>query len=175
MAGEELEQQNKITLHPNESPGELVVKPDKQSDIQKYKEVISERFAEAKTVEEYDKLIAIRQKIQELEVGDKRLNYAQQTAEIKLQDEKQKARLQRGQQIVASLISVSIGVYFLQAFPLAGLLFLILGLAKPLGYSLVEISELIDKLKGFPNKSDNLISIEEEKEIQSEETKNERF
>jgi len=38
--------------------------------------------------------------------------------------------------MAASVFSVGIGVLLIQTVPLAGSLFLILGLAKPLGYSL---------------------------------------
>ena len=174
MASEELEQQRKITLLPDQFQGGAIAKSEARSDIQVYKEVLSERFALAKTAEEYESLIVLRQKIQKLDVEDRRLDYAQKSAEIQLQEAKQKANFQRGQQIVASIVSVGIGIYSLQALPLAGLLFLILGLAKPLGYSLGEISGLLDGLKGFFRDSNEILPNEEEKEIQSEEPGNAR-
>jgi hypothetical protein len=116
----------------------------------------------------------VRQKVQELDIASRRLDYAEKSAEIQLQEAKQKALFQRSQQVVASLISVSIGIYFIQAVPLAGLLFLILGLARPLGYSLGEISSLLDGLKGFLKDSDELLSNSKEQEMESEEAKDAR-
>ncbi|OYQ63558.1 hypothetical protein B9G53_16410 [Pseudanabaena sp. SR411] len=174
MASEKLEQQKKITLLSDRSQGGAIAEREVQSDIQIYKAVLGERFALAGTAEECERLIDLRQKIQELDVKDRRLDYAQQSAEIQLQEAKQKAIFQRGQQIVASVVSVGVGIYFLQAVPLAGLLFLVLGLARPLGYSLEEISGFLDRLKGFPKDSDELLSYGEEKGIQSEEPKNAR-
>ena len=51
---------------------------------------------------------------------------------------------------------------------------MILGLAKPLGYSLGEIGELFDGLTGFPKDSNKLLSNGNERDIQSEEPKNAR-
>jgi hypothetical protein len=174
MASEEIERQRKITLLSDRSEDGAIVKREVQSDIQVYKAVLSDRFALAGTAEECEKLMNLRQKLQELDVEDRRLDYAQQSAELQLQEAKQKAIFQRGQQIVASVVSVGVGIYFLQALPLAGLLFLILGLARPLGYSLAEIGGLLDGLKGFPKDSDQLLSNGEEKEIQSQEPSNAR-
>jgi hypothetical protein len=174
MTGEELEQPRKITLLPNQSQSGAIVKREAQSDIQVYKEILGERFALAKTAEECERLIELRQKVQELDTESRRLDYAEKSAEIQLQEAKQKALFQRSQQVVASIISVSIGIYFIQAVPLAGLLFLILGLARPLGYSLGEISSLLDGLKGFPKDSDELLSNGKEREIQSEEARDAR-
>lgn len=169
-----LEQQRKITLLRDQPQSRALVKQETQSDIQVYKEVLSDRFIEAKTVEDCEKLISLRQRVQELDIQARRLDYAQKSAEIQLQEARQKALFQRGQQVVASVISIGVGIYFLQAVPLAGLLFLILGLAKPLGYSLVEISGLLDGLKGFPKDSDELLSGEKEQENQAEESRNAR-
>lgn len=174
MTGEELEQLRKITLSPNQSQSGAIVKREAQSDIQVYKEILGERFALAKTAEEFERLIEVRQKVQKLDIASRRLDYAEKSAEIQLQEAKQKALFQRSQQVVASLISVSIGIYFIQAVPLAGLLFLILGLARPLGYSLGEISGLLDGLKGFLKDSDELLSNGKEQEMESEEAKDAR-
>jgi hypothetical protein len=174
MAGEELEQTRKIALLPNQLQSKLVVRQETLSDIQVYKEILCEKFALAKTADECERLIELRQKIHELDTGSRRLDYAEKSAEVQLQEAKQKAFFQRGQQVVASIVSVGIGIYFIQAAPLAGLLFLVLGLARPLGYSLGEISDLLDGLKGFPKDSDELIPSEKEQEIQSEEARDAR-
>jgi len=174
MTGEELEQPRKITLLPNQSQSGVVIRREAQSDIQVYKEILGERFALAKTAEECERLIELRQKVQGLDTESRRLDYAEKSAEIQLQEAKQKALFQRSQQVVASAISVGIGIYFIQAVPLAGLLFLILGLARPLGYSLGEISGLLDGLKGFPKESDEFLSNENDQEIQSEEARDAR-
>lgn len=174
MTGEELEQQRKITLLPNQPQSGVIVRREASSDIQVYKEILGERFALAKTSEECEKLIGLRRKVQDLDIESRRLDYAEKSAEIQLQEAKQKALFQRGQQVVASAVSVGIGIYFIQAVPLAGLLFLILGLARPLGYSLGEISGLLDGLKGFPKNSDELLSNGKERESQSEEARDAR-
>jgi hypothetical protein len=175
MASEKPEQPGKIILLANQSQDKKVTESGFQSDIQIYKAVISEKFILATTAEEYEKLLNVRQKIQELDIEDRRLDYAQQSAEIKLKDARQRSSFQRIQQAAASLTSISIGIYFLQALPLAGLLFLILGLAKPLGYSLGEISEFLDGLKGFSKDSEELVFGENGKEAKEKEISNEGF
>lgn len=174
MASEEIGRQREINLLAGRYGDGAIVKREAQSDIQLYKAVLSDRFMLAETAEECEKIMDLRQKLQELDVEDRRLNYTQQSAELQLREVTQKSMFQRGQQIVASVISVSVGVYCLQALPLAGLLFLILGLARPLGYSLAEVSDLLDGLKGFPKDSDELISNGEDKGIQSQEPSNAR-
>ncbi|MEA5550632.1 hypothetical protein VB713_06515 [Anabaena cylindrica UHCC 0172] len=170
MDDREVKQTGKITLPSDQPQSGSIIKQEIKSDIQVYKEVLGNHFMEAKTVDEFEKILNLRQKIQELDTKDRRLNYAQKSAEVHLQEVKQKALFQRGQQTIAIIISVSVGLYFLQYFPLAGLLFLILGLARPLGYSLGEISVLVDGLKGFPKNSNELLSDAKEKDNQSEES-----
>lgn len=174
MEDKELEQQSKIAIFREQSSSEAPAKRETQSDIEVYKEVLSDRFIEAKTVEEYEKLLVLRQRVQTLDVETRRLNYAQKSAEVQLQQAQQKDVFQRGQQIAAITISIAAGIYLLQTVPLAGLLFLILGLAKPLGYSLGEIGSFLDSLKGFPKDSDKLLSDEEEQAKQVEESKDAR-
>ncbi|BAY21557.1 hypothetical protein NIES2100_13120 [Calothrix sp. NIES-2100] len=169
-----LEQQRKITLLRDQPQSGLLARRENQSDIQVYKDALSDRFIEARTVEECEKLISLRQKVQELDLEARRLDYAQKSAEIQLQEAKQKALFHRSQQVVASVVSIGVGIYFLQTVPLAGLLFLILGLAKPLGYSLGEISGFLDGLKGFTKDSDELLSIENEQENKSKESRDAR-
>jgi hypothetical protein len=174
MADEDREQPRTITLLPDQSQFGAITRQGAASDIQIYKEILGEKFALARTHEECENLIELRQKIQELDTDSRRLDYAEKSAEIQLQEAKQKVLFQRSQQIVASVVSVGIGIYFIQAIPLAGLLFLILGLARPLGYSLGEISSLLDGLKGFPKDSDELLSNRKDQESQSEEARNAR-
>lgn len=174
MTDEKLEQPRNITLRPYQMQSGESVKQETQSDIEVYKETLGERFALAETAEECEKLIELRHKIQELDRDSRQLNYTQQSAEAQLQETQKKAVFQRRQQVVASVISVGIGIYFIQAFPLAGLLFMILGLARPLGYSLGEIGELFDGLTGFTKDSNKLISNRNDKDNQSEEDKNGR-
>jgi tetrahydromethanopterin S-methyltransferase subunit G len=150
MAGEDRDQSGNITVLPDQSQAGAIIVRGTSSDIQIYKDILCEKFALAKTAEEYKDLIELRQKIQELDASSRRLDYAEKSSEIQLQEVKQKAVFQRVQQAIASLSSVCIGIYFIQITPLPGLLFLILGLARPLGYSLGEISNLLDGLKGFP-------------------------
>ncbi|NES01125.1 MAG: hypothetical protein F6J86_46455, partial [Symploca sp. SIO1B1] len=163
-------QQRKITVLPDQSSSGALVRRETQSDIEVYKEVLSDRFTEATTVEECEKLLGLRREIQELQREDRQLEYAERAAQIQLQQAQQKARMQSGQQIVAITISIITGIYLLQTIPLAGLLFLILGLAKPLGYSLVEIGSFLDNLKIFPQDSNKLLSNEVEQIDPSEES-----
>ena len=158
------EKKGKITVLPEQPTDSSLVKSDNKSDIEVYKDVLSDRFIEARTVEQYEKLIVLREKVQELDIQDRRLDYAEKSAEIQLKQSKQKAIIQSCLQIAAIIISIAAGVYLLPTLPLAGLLFLILGLAKPLGYSLGEIGDLLDNLKGFPNNSDKLLSNEKEQQ-----------
>ena len=175
MTDEKLDQPRNITLLPYQMQSGEILKQDTQSDIEIYKEILAEKFALAKTAEECDRLIKVRQTIQELDRNNRQLNYTEQSAKAQLVETQQKATFQRRQQVIASVISVGIGIYFIQALPLAGLLFLILGLAKPLGYSLGEIGELFDGLKGFAKDSNKLLSNGNDRDIQSEEPKNARF
>ena len=115
---EEVKQTGKITLPSDQPQSGAIIKQEIQSDIQVYKEVLGNRFMEAKTVDEFEKILNLRQKIQELDTEDRRLNHAQKSAEIHLQEVKQKALFQRIQQTIAIAISVCIGLYFLQYFPL---------------------------------------------------------
>ena len=144
------------------------------SDIDVYKEVLSNRFMEANTSEDCEKLLVLRQRVQELDVETRRLNYAQKLAEVQLQQAQQKAFLQNGQQIGAIVASITIGAFLLPTFPLGGLLFLILGLAKPLGYSLGEIGNFLDSLKGFPKDSNEIMIDGSEENNKDEESRNAR-
>ncbi len=154
-----LDQQRKITVLRDQSSGKVLIKRESQSDIEVYKEVLSDRFIEAKTVEEFEKLLVLRQRVQKLD-----------TEEMQLQQARQKDLLQRWLQITAITISIASGLYLLQTIPLAGLLFLILGLTKPLGYSLGEVGNFLDSLNGSPKNSDELLSNKEKQTDQSEES-----
>lgn len=175
MTGEELEQSTKIAFLPNQLPSGVIAKQEFQSDIKVYKEILGERFALAKTAKELEDLIELRQKLQELDRKDRQLEYAQESAELQLKEAKQKAVFQRSQQVVASIFSVGIGLYLIQFFPLASLLFLVLGLARPLGYSLGEISVFLGGMTGFFNGSDKFIYNDTKEDIQSKEPTNARY
>ncbi|NJK69538.1 MAG: hypothetical protein HC941_26145 [Microcoleus sp. SU_5_3] len=175
MTGEELEQSTKIAFLPNQLQSGEIVKQESQSDIEVYKEILSERFALAKTAKELDNLIELRQKVQELDKKARQLEYAQESAELQLKEAKQKAVFQRSQQVVSSIVAVGIGLYLIQFYPLASLLFLVLGLARPLGYSLGEIGELLGGMTGFFNGSDKLLYNDPEEDIQSEDSTNARY
>ena len=168
MEDKEIDQPKNITILSDQSLSGTFVKHEAQSDIEVYKDVISERFTEAQTVEDYEKLLVLRQKVQEIDMEARRLDYAERSAEIQLKQVQQKALIQRGQQIAAITISIAAGIYLLQTIPLAGLLFLVLGLAKPLGYSLGEIGDFLDSLKGFPKDSEQLLPNEDKQESQIE-------
>ena len=174
MTSEELEHKGHIA-HINESETGAITKREAQSDIQTYKAVLRDRFTIAKTKEEFDELIILRKKVHQLDTEDRRLDYSQQLAKAQLQEAQWKANFQRGQQGIAIVASLGVGIYFSHTFPLASLLFLILGLARPLGYSLGEISKLLDGLKRLPQNSNKSQSNEGEKEFQFEEDVDARF
>ena len=159
-----LAKRSETTLSPEESPKGVIVKRENQTDIQVYKEVLSDRFAEAKSAEEYERILELRRIVQQLDVETRKLDFAEKSAEIQLKEAERQNLLQQSQQVVASIASIGVGIYFLQSIPLAGLLFLILGLAKPLGYSLSEIGRLLDRLKGFPKISDDFLNNSQERE-----------
>ena len=174
MTDEKLDQPRNITLLPYQMQSGESIKQENQSDIQVYKEILLEKFALAKRAEEYEILIDLRQKLHELDRKERQLNYTQQSAEVQLQKAQEKDIFQRNQQMAASVFSVGIGVLLIQTVPLAGLLFLILGLAKPLGYSLGEIGDFLDGLKGFSKDSNEVLYNGKDKDNQSEEQKNGR-
>jgi hypothetical protein len=154
-----------MALLPNQSQSRAIAKQENQSNIQIYKDVLGRMFTRAKTPEEFKNLIELTKNVQEIE-------YDQKSAEIQLQ----KASLQLIEQVVARVVAVGFGLYFilLQHSSLVGLLFVILGLATPLGHSLTEISKLLDGLKGFTKDSDKLLSNGKEQEKQSQEIRDER-
>ena len=171
MTDEKLDQPRNITLLPDQMQSGAIVKLGTQSEIPVCQDILAKRFALAKTPQEYALVIEDMERIHELDKRKRQLNHAEKLAESQLH----KDIFQRNQQVVASVISVGIGICFIQAFPLAGLLIIILGLAKPLGYSLGEISELFDGLTGFPKDSNKLLSNGNDRDIQSEEPKNAKF
>ena len=172
MTDEELKQPNSEMVSPSST---AIIRKGDRSDIQLYKDVLSEKFASAKTPEECATLISLRQEVQALDIEARRLEYAEKSANIQLQEAKQATFFQRIQQTVASISALGIGVVLLQSYPLASLLFLILGLAKPLGYSLGEVNELLSGIKGFPKDPDSIVSDKIKQEFQQEEVKDVRL
>lgn len=170
MTDKKLEQLRNTALVPYQLQSRDIAKQDAQSDILVYKEILIEKLALAKTPEECEKVIRMRQEVHELDRKERQLNYTQKSGDLHIQ----KDIFQRNQLVVASVISFGIGIYFIQSLPLAGLLFLILGLARPLGYSLGEIGDLFDGLTGFPKDSNKLLSNGNDQDIQPEEPKNAR-
>ena len=171
MEAKDLDQQSKITLLRGQAFSGALTQRGTVSDIEVYKEVLSDRFSEARTVDEHERLLVLRKRVQELDIETRQLDYAQKSAEIQLKQAQQKEFIQRGQNIAAITISIGIGIYLLQSIPLAGLLFLILGLAKPLGYSLGEIGTFLNGLKSFQKGSNKIFSDEE---VQYEESESAR-
>lgn len=170
MTDEKLDQPRNITLRSDRMQSETILKQETQSHIQAYGKLLVERAEQSETPEEFEKWIKLRQEVYKLDRNHRQLDYAQQSAEFQFE----KDIFQRRQQVIASVISVGIGICFIQTFPLAGLLIVILGLAKPLGYSLGEIGELLDDLTGFSKNSNKLQSNSNDQDIQSEEPKNAR-
>ncbi len=170
MTGGKLDQLRNVTLQSDEMQSGAILKQETQSDIQAYEKILVERAEQSETPEELEKWIELRQEVHKLDRNNRQLNYTQQSAEFQFE----KDIFQRRQQVIASVISVGIGICFIQTFPLAGLLIVILGLAKPLGYSLGEIGELFNGLTGFSKNSNKLQSNSNDQDIQSEEPKNAR-
>lgn len=170
VTDEKVDQLRNITLRSDRMQSETIPKQETQSYIQAYGKLLVERAEQSKTPEALEQCIELSQKLYRLDRNYRELNHAQQSAEFQLE----KDIFQRRQQVIASVISVGIGICFIQTFPLAGLLIVILGLAKPLGYSLGEIGELFNDLKGFSKNSNKLQSNSNDQDIQSEEPKNAR-
>jgi hypothetical protein len=59
MENKDLDQQSMIAISRDSVPLLTLAKNETQSDIEIYKEVLSDRFIEARTVEEYEKLIRL--------------------------------------------------------------------------------------------------------------------
>ena len=126
------------------------------SDISIIIDAVDKRIIEAETMEECEKAIDLRRKVNELDKEIRLLNYSQQLSEAQLQQAQQKAISQNWQQVGAIVASIIVGTFLFPISQQAGLLFLVIGLAKPLGYSLVEIASLLDSLnslKGFTKDS----------------------
>ena len=175
MTDEKLKRPNTVDISSYQPSDSAIIPKSGQSDIQVYKDVLGENFASAKTAKEWETLITLRERVQLLDIGDRRLEYAEKSADIKLKEDEQDKSFQRIQRIAASISSIIIGGIFIQTFPLAGLLFLILGLAKPLGYSLGDVSDLLNGLKGFPKGSNKVFIDEKEQDYSSGEMRDERF
>ena len=175
MTDEELKRGGEIALLSTQVQTGAIIRQKDQSDLQVFKDTLDKQVAESRTVKELEKLIELRGKLQKLDIENSKLNHANKWAKMQIEDKKQKNTFQRSQQVFASVASVVIGLYFMQALPLASLLFLVLGLARPLGYSLGEISDLFGGLTGFSKEPNKLLSNENIQEIQSEEPTNERY
>ncbi len=76
MEDKDLEQQNKITLLRSQALSGSLTQREAISDIEIYKEVISGRFVEAKSIDEHEKLLVLRKRLQELDIETRQLNYA---------------------------------------------------------------------------------------------------
>ena len=150
---EESDQQSGYIAPINKNTSELLIKRENNSDIEVYKEVLNNKFTKASTVEECEKLLKLRQKVHLLDSESRQLNYAEESAQSQLQQTRQESKNQQIQQNIAMVFSVGFGVYLLHEFSFAGLLLVILGLTKPLGYSLNEIGGFIDNLKDLSIKS----------------------
>jgi len=175
MTNEVPDQSGKMALLFNQPQNEVITSQEKQSYIQDCKEELGKRLAIAKTTAEVEEILNLSPILYELETKEEQLKYAQKLAEIRLREAKQKLDSQQSHQvvaIVASIAAVVLGIYFMPITPLPSVLFLVLGLAKPLGYSLGEVGSLLSELKGFPQSSDELLYNENKKEIRSEESEN---
>ena len=175
MINETPDQLGKLALLSNQPQNEVVTSQEKKSYIQDYKVELGKRFALAKTSTELEEILDLSQIVHELDTKDKQLAYSQELAEIQLREEKRKLVFQQSQQVVASIIAVGIGIYLIPIAPLPSILFLVLGLAKSLGYSLGEVGSLLNELKGFPKSSGELLSNENKQEVKSEESENAEF
>lgn len=147
-----LAEQGKERVDEPTKPNEAIVKLESLSNLEIYEEVLGQRFIRAGTAEECKEIILLSKEVQDLAIQRRREEEAQKLADRQLQDSIRSIQFQRTQQVVASVVSIGIGLYCLSTVPLAGLLLLILGLAKPLGYSLGEVGSLLDGFNGRSRK-----------------------
>jgi hypothetical protein len=104
--------------------------------------ILSQRMAIAKTPEELDKVLDQRNKLLEIEYRRSQLKHAENSANRKLEEAKEKRR----DRLAASIASVGIGLGIIPFFPMLSPFMIILGLTKPLGYSVTEISNKFMKI-----------------------------
>ena len=112
MTDEKLDQPRNITLLPYQMQSGEILKQDTQSDIEIYKEILAEKFALAKTAEECDRVIKMRQTIQELDRNNRQLNYTEQSAKAQLV-ETQQAELLSNVDNRLSLVLSQLGLAFI--------------------------------------------------------------
>jgi len=172
VEGFDVKESAPLQIIPHENKRGEIVSRNEQSDLQSYKDTLSELFREAKTPEERKQILEMREKVHEQERKDAELAYSRDCANAQLSEAQNQSNYSRGQQIVASTVAVGIGIYFMPSVPLVGTLFLIIGLTKPLGYSLSEVSKLLDRLQGLAGIPRDILS-EENNKRQIEEGKNE--
>lgn len=149
-----------------------------QSAMQPYKDILQERYAEAKTSEERNDILTELQTVQVIDKENRQIQFSEEAAKRQMQQWEKQSIFQRWTQVGGCLSALGIGLYCLQAAPLAGLLFLILGVAGPLGYELGDIGSLFQQLKGIPENRNNLDDFNSDdvlERIQLEENSDARF
>lgn len=129
--------QSKGELVPLNQPTSEVAYSGKQlSDLDSIKETMSERIKLAKTPEEMEKYLKLREEIQE-----------QIEKEENAKLERKLLVITETRIIIASIVTVVIGWYLIRDLaPVVAPLLIILGLSKLLGYSSNEVSELLKGL-----------------------------
>jgi hypothetical protein len=129
--------------------GDLDIQSSAQSDLSAINENLTKRIKEAKTPEEIEKLLKLKESLQ----NQRLKQIEQETAQFRLQEAQEQMRLNRRLTIIrelftiaASITAVGIGWYLINNSPLFAAFLIVFGLAKPLQYSLGEISNLLTSL-----------------------------
>jgi hypothetical protein len=131
------------------SSSDSSIQPSEQSDLLAINEYLTERIKSAKTPEEIREYLTLRDYVQSQALKQ----FEQETVKFKLQQAKDEIRFNRKLKVArevrtlaASTVTTVIGLYLVANSPVFGAMLIILGLAKPLEYSLNEISDLFKNL-----------------------------
>jgi hypothetical protein len=154
---EDSEQDKSEIIHQSDSSGSSI-QSSEQSDLIAINKNLTERIKQAKTPKEILEYLKLKDYVQNQALKQ----IEQETAKLRLQEAKDQINFNRRlaitreiRTIVASTITVAIGLYSIASSPVFGALLITLGLAKPLEYSAGEISDLLKNLseliKQFPD------------------------
>ncbi len=145
----------------------------KQSDLNAINENLTERIKQAETPQEIMEYLKLKDYVQNQVLKQ----IEQETAKLRLQEAKDQISFSRKLKIVyevriivASAVTVAIGLYLLTRSPVFGALLVTLGLAKPLEYSASEISDLLKNISELIKQFSGLILENKGKSQETEES-----
>lgn len=117
---------------PRSDSSDSSIQPSEQSDLVAINENLTERIKQAKTPEEIKELLELKDIVQDRSLRQIEI----EAAKLRLQEAKNKISFGRKltiareiRIIVASAITIAVGLYLINASPVFGALILILGLA----------------------------------------------